>query len=72
MLAETARQCQRASANVRDTKGGQGDLVPSEANLLPVDDSFAELEEACRQFLRPGQRAGAPGDRRDPWVVADR
>jgi hypothetical protein len=41
-----------------ESKGGveatvkiaKADLVPSEANLLPAYGSFAELEEACRQF----------------------
>lgn len=41
-----------------ESKGGveatvkiaKADLVPSEANLLPAYDSFAELEEACREF----------------------
>ena len=41
-----------------ESKGGveatvkiaKADLVPSDANLLPAYGSFAELEEACRQF----------------------
>jgi transposase len=41
-----------------ESKGGveatvkiaKADLVPSDANLLPAYASFAELEEACRQF----------------------
>lgn len=31
-------------------KIAKADLVPSEANLLPAYDSFAELEQACRAF----------------------
>ena len=41
-----------------ESKGGveatvkiaKADLVPTEANLLPAYDSFAELEEACREL----------------------
>jgi transposase len=36
-----------AEATVKIAKA---DLVPSEANLLPAYDSFAGLEEACREF----------------------
>ncbi|HEX2301629.1 MAG TPA: IS21 family transposase [Pseudonocardiaceae bacterium] len=31
-------------------KISKADLVPTEANLLPAYDSFAELEQACREF----------------------
>jgi transposase len=31
-------------------KIAKADLVPTEANLLPGYDSFAELEQACREF----------------------
>ena len=63
-----------------ESKGGveatvkiaKADLVPSDANLLPAYGSFTELAEACAGFLRPGQRAGAPGDRRGPGRAAGR
>src|SRR5262249_2957880 len=63
-----------------ESKGGveatvkiaKADLVPSEANLLPAYGSFAELEEARRQFCdRVNGRvhreaAAAPADRLAP------
>ena len=32
-------------------KISKADLVPTEANLLPAYDSFAELEAACAEFM---------------------
>jgi transposase len=55
-----------SEATVRIAKA---DLVSTDHNLRPAYGSFAELEDACRAFCRPGQRsrasrhaAGAGGD----------
>ena len=50
-------------------KIAKADLVPSEANLLPAYRSFAELEDACRQFCG---RVNARVHRETAAVPADR
>jgi transposase len=60
-----------------ESKGGveatvkiaKADLVPSDANLLPAYGSFAELEEACRQFCA---RVNARAHRETAAAPADR
>ena len=53
-------------ATVKIAKAG---LVPSEANLLPAYRSFAELQEACREF---SGRVNARVHRETTAVPADR
>ena len=47
-----------SEATVRIAKA---DLVPTEANLRPEYSSWNELVVACEEFMRRGERPGAPG-----------